>query len=40
VQEVEAAGAEVLVVAADIADRDQMAALVDRAVARFDDSTA
>ena len=35
VQEIEAAGAEVLVVAADIADRDQMAALVDRAVARF-----
>ncbi len=35
VQEIEAAGAEVLVAAADIADRDQMAALVDRAVARF-----
>jgi len=35
VQEIEAAGAEVLVVAADIADRDQMAVLVDRAVARF-----
>jgi acyl carrier protein len=35
VQEIEAAGAEVLVVAADIADRDQMTALVDQTVARF-----
>ena len=35
VRELEASGSEVLVAAADIADRDEMAALIEQAVARF-----
>jgi acyl transferase domain-containing protein/acyl carrier protein len=35
VQDMEAAGGEVLVCAADVADREQMAAAIDQAVARF-----
>ena len=35
VQEIEAAGGEVLVCAADVADRDQMAAAIDAAIDRF-----